>query len=1092
MPPGSEPRWHSMVEMLRWRAEAERGREMFTFLQDGEEASVRLTCGELDRRARALAAALQARRAQGERILLLFPPGLDYVVALFGCLYAGAIAVPAHPPDPARLERTLPLLRRIAQGSGSSLVLTDRRLLFFARGLEEQLPELAALDWLALEDLPAGIEERWRDPGAGGDDLALLQYTAEDATTTGGLLLSHGNLLWSLEHLRQRSALGDDAAAVHWLSPLQGLGLLAGVLLPLYHGHPVTLMAPWHFLQRPDRWLRALSRTRATHTAGTGSGLELCVRRMTPEQRARLDLTALEVVLCDGEPVRAGTLERFAAAFADRGLDPLALAPVYGPAEATSLIAASPVGVPLEIRCVEAEALRDGRVRLGRGNGPTTTRLAGCGEPGAGHRLLIVDPATCEPAQPDQVGEIWLAGPAVGRCDSPEETAQGFLATGGEEPFLRTGDLGFLDDGQLFLVGRLEDLIVLGERSYHPQDVEHTVEQAAPRLRPGCGAAFAMELEGEPRLVVVQEVEEGFDAEAVVAAVREAILRDHRLPLGRLALVRPRLLPKTPNGRIQRSLIRRLLAKGKLEAVFDRQLVPRRPQRGNGSPLDPRAVAQWIAGELGRVIGDGGHEVRLDVSLANSGLDSVHFADLIQRTEAHFGVALPLSDVPREITALELAEHIARQHDGAAAEPGPPQGKALSFADLPALQDIRRRLAAFAESAAENPYFRVNDRVAHGMVATGGRELLNFASYDYLALNGHPAVSEAAKRAVDQYGTSASASRVASGERPCHRELEAALADLLGTEDCLVFVSGNLTNVTTLGHLVGRGDLVVHDIFAHDSIVRGIELSGAARRTFPHNDWRALDRLLAAVRGQYAQTIVVIEGLYSMDGDVPDLPCFIEVKNRHGAFLMVDEAHSIGVLGRSGRGIGEQFGIDPREVEIWMGTLSKAFASCGGYIAGSSDLVELLKYSAPGFVFSVGLPPPSAGASLAAIRQMQREPERVERLKARSEQFLELAREHGLDTGHSEGWAVIPVILGSSERAVLASNRLLERGVNVQPIVHPAVEEGAARLRFFLCADHTEDQIRAAVDTVAQVVRELVAPEAPLLVQPPDGARVQP
>jgi 7-keto-8-aminopelargonate synthetase-like enzyme len=290
-----------------------------------------------------------------------------------------------------------------------------------------------------------------------------------------------------------------------------------------------------------------------------------------------------------------------------------------------------------------------------------------------------------------------------------------------------------------------------------------------------------------------------------------------------------------------------------------------------------------------------------------------------------------------------------------------------------------------------------------------------------------------------------------------------------------VFVSGNLANVTTLGHLVGAGDLVVHDALAHDSIVQGALLSGATRRSFPHNDWQALDRLLAAVRDQYERVLVAIEGVYSMDGDVPDLPRFVEVKDRHGAFLMVDEAHSLGVLGRTGRGVAEHFGVDPRRIEIWMGTLSKTLASCGGYIAGAAPLVHYLKYSAPGFVFSVGMPPPNAAAALAALRRLDAQPELVERLQARARLFLELALQRGLDTGRSAGFSVIPVIFGASEAAVDASNRLLARGFNVQPIVYPAVEEGLARLRFFLCADHTEEQIRAAVDAVAEVAAELGA-----------------
>jgi 7-keto-8-aminopelargonate synthetase-like enzyme len=296
------------------------------------------------------------------------------------------------------------------------------------------------------------------------------------------------------------------------------------------------------------------------------------------------------------------------------------------------------------------------------------------------------------------------------------------------------------------------------------------------------------------------------------------------------------------------------------------------------------------------------------------------------------------------------------------------------------------------------------------------------------------------------------------------------LADLLGGEDCIVYVGGHATNVTTVGHLFGKKDLIVHDSFIHDSILQGRRLSGARQLPFPHNDWMALDKILSEYRGRFQRVLIAIEGVYSMDGDIPDLPEFIEVKNRHKAFLMVDEAHSIGTLGKSGRGIGEHFGVNPPDVDLWMGTLSKSFASCGGYIVGSKPVIKYLKYTAPGFVFSVGMPPPSAGAALAAVRLLKAEPERVARLRARSAYFLDLAREAGLDTGTSKYSPVVPVIVGDSLKAMQLSQSLFSEGINVQPMVYPAVPEKTARLRFFLSCTHTEEQIRFTVDSL---LREL-------------------
>jgi 8-amino-7-oxononanoate synthase len=384
----------------------------------------------------------------------------------------------------------------------------------------------------------------------------------------------------------------------------------------------------------------------------------------------------------------------------------------------------------------------------------------------------------------------------------------------------------------------------------------------------------------------------------------------------------------------------------------------------------------------------------------------------------------------------------------------------LRACELDGFQDIRmvREAAEFLEI--DDPFFRVHEGIAGAETVIGNQSYINFASYNYIGLNGHPEIAAAAKAAIDRYGTSVSASRPVSGERPIHRELEEALARLHGAEDCVALVGGHSTNVTVIGHLLGRNDVVVHDALIHNSIVQGSILSGARRVPFRHLDHEAADRLLGEARPKNGRALIVIEGHYSMDGDVPDLPAFIAVARKHGAWLMIDEAHAMGVLGARGFGTADHFGVDPGEVDIWMGTLSKSLVSCGGYIAGRKDLIAYLKLMAPGFVFSVGMAPPAAAAALAAIEVLRREPERVRRLNERAALFLRLVREGGLDVGGSIGAAIVPVITGSSIRAGRLAQAMFARGVNVQPILYPAVPERAARLRFFLTAEHAEEQVR--------------------------------
>ena len=391
----------------------------------------------------------------------------------------------------------------------------------------------------------------------------------------------------------------------------------------------------------------------------------------------------------------------------------------------------------------------------------------------------------------------------------------------------------------------------------------------------------------------------------------------------------------------------------------------------------------------------------------------------------------------------------------------------------PGYQQLRILHEGAEKLGVGNPFFRVHDGLAGATTLIGGEAFTNFSSYNYLGLAGHPEVNAAAKAAIDRYGTSASASRLVSGERAIHRELEQALADAHGVDDCVVFVSGHATNVSTIGQLFGPRDLIVHDALVHNSALLGIQLSGARRMPFAHNDWEALDRLLTQCRLQYERVLIVVEGLYSMDGDLPDLPHFVDIKQRHRAFLMVDEAHSLGVLGRTGRGIQEHFDLRGSDVDIWMGTLSKALASCGGYIAGERALVEHLKCAAPGFVYSVGMPPPAAAAALAALRLLHAEPQRPQALQARGRQFLEAARARGIDTGMSVGLSVIPAITHSSIKAVRLSEALFRRKINVQPIVYPGVQERAARLRFFISSEHTEGQIQTAVEALAEEIGRL-------------------
>jgi 8-amino-7-oxononanoate synthase/acyl carrier protein len=502
--------------------------------------------------------------------------------------------------------------------------------------------------------------------------------------------------------------------------------------------------------------------------------------------------------------------------------------------------------------------------------------------------------------------------------------------------------------------------------------------------------------------------------------------------------------------------------------------------KGNGDSTS--AIAEVVFDQVRRALPEGlSCDIALDSSLYDIGLDSLTRMEVVNRLEEAFNMRFTEDALFEMETCADLVQYIeSKQTSG---NPGEPAEKATLISTrvkVPANVDIRpehhdvtrfpecvafhQRVAGMEDAGFENPFFRVNEKVENALATIDGRQVVSYASFDYLGMASDPRVVQAAKDAIDQFGTSASASRLVGGDNTLLQELDEELAQFLGTEEALVLPSGYGTNASLIGHLFGPDDLILYDELAHNSMVQGTVLSRAQRRAFPHNDVEFLDGLLRDLRSQHRRAVIAIEGLYSMDGDYPDLPKFLEVKSRHKALLYVDEAHSAGVLGATGRGICEHYGVDPNEGDIWMGTISKALGSGGGFIAGRKELTQFLKYTTPALVFATAPSPANAAAALTALRLLRAEPQRVARLRDRSQLFLKLARDCGLNTGTSNDTPIIPIILGDSQRCIEVSAALLRAGVNARPILYPAVPEDASRIRFFINADHTEEQICRTVE----------------------------
>ncbi len=590
-------------------------------------------------------------------------------------------------------------------------------------------------------------------------------------------------------------------------------------------------------------------------------------------------------------------------------------------------------------------------------------------------------------------------------------------------------------------------------------------------------------------------------------AIRRDVASEHELPVEAIALIKAGSIPKTSSGKIQRHACRQGFLDNTLEIVADWRAwsgqayqSPRRrvtdvgasedderptdlaPAAGSTGSTSKAASDATMASVMEHVRGiakERARDLKPETSIVELGLDSLERMEIIAALEDTFGGRFPESELLQMETVAEVAAGVEAflgkaprtRDDAAAAREIEPER--YNFELMPEYLKLRKINEGLTSTGLRNPYFKCHDGVIADTTRIDGRELVSYASYNYVGMSGDPRVSAAAKKAIDRFGTSVSASRLVSGEKTIHREFEQSIADFLGTEAAVVFVGGHATNESTLGHLFGPGDMILHDSLAHNSIVQGAIMSGARRRPFPHNDWQACDKLLTELRHEYRRVLIAIEGVYSMDGDIAPVPRFVELRKKHKVFLYVDEAHSLGVLGAHGRGMSEYFNIPAEDVDIWMGTLSKSLGSCGGYIAGKAALIEYIKYTAPGFIFSAGMPPSNVAAAMASLQVLQAEPERLVALQQRSAQFVKLARERGLNIGMSEGTPIVPIILGNSLDCLRLSQALFDRGINVQPILHPAVEEKASRLRFFITSKHTEKQIRDTVNAVAEELKRI-------------------
>jgi natural product biosynthesis luciferase-like monooxygenase protein len=756
--PDSCPNVATLIDLLQSRANQEPDKTAYIFLADGETEEDSLTYQELDQRSQAIAAHLQRLNATGSRALLLYPPGLEFITAFFGCLYAGVVAVPAYPP---RLNHSLSRLQAIIADAQATIALTTTSILSNLERRFTEFPELKALHWLATDKVQSDTAVGWQLPHANSNTLAFLQYTSGSTGTPKGVMVSHGNVLHNQRLIQQGFQHTKQTIFVGWLPLYHDMGLIGNVLQPLYLGIPCILMSPVAFLQRPFNWLQAISRYKATTSGGPNFAYDLCVRKITPEQRSQLDLSSWEVAFNGAEPVRAETIERFTQTFAPCGFRREAFYPCYGMAENTLIVSGGLKSAPPILQNVQGEALEKNQVILAEVESQDVRTLVGCGQalgqqkmamPTAVRGATIANPETLTRCASNQVGEIWVSGASVaqGYWQRPVETEytfQAYLADTGEGPYLRTGDLGFLQDGELFVTGRLKDLIIIRGRNHYPQDIELTVEQSHPALRSSAGAAFSIEVDDEERLVVVQEVERTYlrklDVDEVVGAIRQAVWKQHELQVYAVLLLKTAGIPKTSSGKIQRHACRQGFLEESLSVVGSSILEVDPPQppflRGESISLEQPLVSPFLRGT------EGGSNSResvsleqrtLELDLRNSiakllqiplaqlnlqqpintlGLDSLKAIEIKNDLEANFEVVLPMETFLEDVTIAQLANQILTEGAGteaselaaSSAQPAAPSQKqsmpanATQSPTLTAKERIQFSLFYFSSNEAE-------------------------------------------------------------------------------------------------------------------------------------------------------------------------------------------------------------------------------------------------------------------------------------------------------------------------------------------------------------------------------------------------------
>ncbi|WP_133135786.1 aminotransferase class I/II-fold pyridoxal phosphate-dependent enzyme [Legionella rowbothamii] len=1107
-----------LISLFYKKAAEQPHKKIFTYLHPNKpEQSI--TYGELDYQAKQIATLLRSFGNPGDTVLLVYPPGLEFITSFIGCAYAGMIIVPVIPPvnletahklkliiDNAKpvvclttkeLNNQLNKLKLINQLSKKPIVgsIVNK----FGKNLISKFTPLweshfFSLQWLTTDNLAISVDNFSLAP----IDLQaplFLQYTSGSTGTPKGVVVTHQSVLHNIQLIQYVLNIQEDKDSLYsWLPQYHDMGLIGCILTPIYTGLYTIIDSPFHFLTEPLSWLQGMSKYRCTISAAPNFAYSLCVSKVTELEKAKLDLSHWRVAVNSAEPIRISTLRQFHNCFKECGFKIESFYPSYGLAESTLFVTTKNIQPQFKSLIIDKYELQAGRIKIRDSLDEDCQELVSSGDidPSINqHQILIVDPQSNIILEEQLIGEIWVSSLSVNPGYWNQDNDEIFQTKfeGQDNSYLRTGDLGFIKDNQLYVTGRIKDLIIIRGKNFYPQDLEHVVEQVHTNIRVGCVNVFSVDSGQQEQLIVLVEIKTKNNYVEICDLIKKHLIQSQRIAPDVITLLEPRTLKKTTSGKVRRREMKQLFINKELPTLFTYQhnSIPNEeeprviPPEQLEKESSHNNVSSLIFNSIHQLLRNTPMEnISKDSSFAELGFDSLLMAELVGRLQLEFPeqIELPIQDIlaisdvgslieliQRQLKRSKIPEKSINHSIPTKVYSSEEQQQWMELKHLPEYQKIHQTRTMLGE-VANQLYFNAISGISDNCIQLEEKSLINFSGYNYLGYSGDERVIKMTSEAINNYGTSVSASRLVSGQKLVHMELEQAISELIGTEDSVVFSAGHATNVSVITHLFGIEDVIFHDILIHNSSLQGAIFSKAKRIPFPHNDFNTLAKLMEAERSHYRRALVLIEGIYSMDGDIPNVPEFIKVKNQYNAHLMIDEAHSIGVLGEHGEGIREYFNLSANDIELWMGTLSKAFASCGGYISGKKELMDYIRYSCAGFVFSAGISPANTTAALASIQLLKNEPHRPQLLQKNAQKLLLDLKKHGINTGASENTPIIPIIIGDEKKTVQLCLNLRQQGIYTHPIIYPAVERDLARIRLFINYMHTEEQLAYTTEVI--------------------------